>query len=125
MIVSDGDATDRIRAFPGTITTVIPARGYAVVLDPEFAGDYPLPAEAVRLAPENTSLGNSLATNDPITLLAGDGLTVVSTFSIPFNPGNGVSAERRGDVPDVAGNWVASTCASRSSPGAKNCADPS
>jgi len=123
MLFSDGDTTDAILPFPGSATTVIPAHGYGVILDPEYQNDYTIPGAAILLAPENTALGNSLATTDPITLLASDGLTAVSTYSFPFNPGNGVSVERIGTAPDEAVSWIASPCASGSSPGAANCAD--
>jgi competence ComEA-like helix-hairpin-helix protein len=121
-VISDGDATDRIEAFPGFSDTVIPAGGYGVILDPEYADQYSLPTGAVRLAPDDTTLGNSLATNDPITLYLEDGVTVVSTFSFPFNPGNGISVEKRDDSGDAESNWVASPCSSGASPGGLNCA---
>ncbi len=123
MLFSDGDTTDAILPFPGSDVTVIPAYGYGVILDPEYQDDYTIPGGTVLLAPENTALGNSLATSDPITLLASDGLTAISTYSFPFNPGNGRSVERIGTAPDEVGNWVASPCASGSSPGAANCAN--
>ncbi len=121
LVLSDGDANDLLQAFPGETNTIIPVGGYAVVLDPEYDGSYAIPAAAVLLAPDDTTLGNGLATNDPITLFAVDGVTVVDTFSFPVNPGNGISLERVDDSGDVATNWVASTCASGSSPGAANC----
>ncbi len=123
MLFSDGDTTDAILPFPGSATMVIPAHGYGVILDPEYQSDYAIPGATIFLAPENTALGNSLATTDPITLLDSDGLTAISTYSFPFNPGNGISVERIGTGPDEEGNWVASPCASGSSPGAENCAE--
>ncbi|MBW1809386.1 MAG: lamin tail domain-containing protein [Deltaproteobacteria bacterium] len=122
LIFSDGDATDVIAAFPGQSNTVIPAGGYGLILDPEYLGSYSIPGAAVWLAPENTTLGNGLTTTDPITLLASDGVTVISSCSFPANPGNGISLERLGDSGDIASNWGASTCASGSSPGGPNCA---
>ena len=122
LVLSDGDATDVIGAFPGLAgDTIIPAGGYGVVLDPEYTGGYAIPDGAVLLAPDDTTLGNGLTTNDPIVLLATDGVTELSTYSFPFNPGNGLSVERRGDTGDIESNWVTSTCASGSSPGAQNC----
>ena len=121
LVFSDGDATDIVKAFPGQTGTIIQPGGYALILDPEYTGFYPIPAGAIWLSPSNTTLGNSLTTNDPITLMAHDGIAVVSTFLAPFNPGNGISAERidlaAADTPD---NWLASPCGS--SPGAPNCA---
>lgn len=122
MLFSDGDTTDMIQPFAGSGTMLIPAHGYGVILDPEYQSDYTIPGEAVLLAPEKTALGNSLATTDPITLLASDGLTVISSYSFPLNPGNGISVERIGTGPDEKDNWVASPCPSGSSPGAENCA---
>ncbi|MBN2496363.1 MAG: lamin tail domain-containing protein [Deltaproteobacteria bacterium] len=122
MLLCDGDTTDAIQPYEGSGTTLIPAHGYGVILDPEYASDYAIPGEAILLSPENTALGNSLATTDPVSLLASDGLTVISSYSFPFNPGNGISVERIGTGPDEAGSWVASPCPSGSSPGADNCA---
>ncbi len=122
LVFSDGDASDTIESFPGHGVSIIPAGGYGIILDPEYGHDLPLPAEAVWLAPGNSTLGNGLATNDPITLYANDGVTVISTYSHPINPGNGISVERIGDTGDVASNWIASPCASGSSPGGPNCA---
>ena len=124
LLFSDGDATDVIGGFAGG-PTLIPAGGFGVILDPEYDASYSIPAEAILLVPANTTLGNGLTTDDPLTLYAADGVSVVSSFSYPSNPGNGVSIERLGDAGDIAANWIASTCASGSSPGAANCAgDP-
>jgi len=122
LVLSDGDAADVLEAFPGQGTTVIPAGGYGLVLDPEYVGGYAIASEAVWLAPGNSTLGNGLQTTDPISLLAADGVTVISSCSFPGNPGNGISLERLGDAGDVASNWTASTCAAGSSPGGPNCA---
>ena len=121
LVLSDSLATDVIGPFPGLTDTIIPARGFGLILDPEYASEYSIPEGTVLLAPDDTTLGNGLATTDSITILASDGLTIVSTFSFPINPGNGISVEKRGDTGDVESNWVASTCASGSSPGAVNC----
>ncbi|MCZ7677477.1 MAG: lamin tail domain-containing protein [Sandaracinaceae bacterium] len=122
LLISDGDATDRITGFGGG-TTVIPAGGYGVILDAEYAGEYAIPPEAILLTTADTTIGSGLAIDDPIRLLESNGVEVIDTFRFPFNPGNGVSAERI-DVRafDSASNWTASTCASGSSPGADNCA---
>ena len=119
--IDDGDAVDRLVPVAGA-DSMVPPGAYAVILDPEYAGEYAIPDAAILLEPTNTTLGSGLATNDPITLRASDGVTVISTFGHPFNPGNGVSVERVDDRGDVPGNWVASPCASRASPGRPNCA---
>jgi len=57
-------------------------------------------------------------------------VTVVATYAHPFNPGNGVSAERIApvggddDPGDVADNWIGSPCPAGGSPGGPNCATP-
>lgn len=121
LVIDDGDASDALVAM-GDGGTVVPAGGYALILDPEYAGQYTLPPGTVLLRPTNTTIGSGLSTNDALELKASDGVTVLSTYLHPFNPGNGVSAERIDDRGDVEGNWVASPCASKSSPGLANCA---
>ncbi len=121
LVLDDGDASDVLIGLDGGPTVVAPG-ALAVVLDPEYAGEYPLPEGLVLLRPGDTTLGSGLAVRDPVTLRAPDGVMVVSTFSFPFNPGNGRSAERVDDRGDVEGNWVASPCAGGSSPGRRNCA---
>ncbi|MGC4120868.1 MAG: lamin tail domain-containing protein [Myxococcales bacterium] len=123
LLLSDGDATDVLTGFAGG-TTVIPAGAYAVIVDSEYvAGTYVIPAGAVLLTTTDSTLGSGLSIDDPLKLLESNGVEVIDTFRYPFNPGNGISAERI-DVRafDAAGNWVASTCPTHSSPGALNCA---
>ncbi len=90
-----------------------------MVLDRDFNGDYPLPEDAVRLTVGDARLGNALSVGDPVRLLTAGG-RAVSTYAAPFNPGDGVSAERvapdAGDAPDA---WRASPCGA--SPGRVNC----
>ncbi|MCA9515863.1 MAG: lamin tail domain-containing protein, partial [Myxococcales bacterium] len=132
--LGDDDASDPLVAWGGGGTVLAPG-GYAVVLDPDDAGDtYAIPAGALRLTVADSAIANGLATNDPIALATPDGAgsRVVATFSFPFNPGNGRSVERVALTGgDVAASWAASTCArargdanNDASPGAKNCADP-
>lgn len=117
---TDGDATDIIQPFRGRGTTVSP-KGYALILDAEYADEYDLPPDAVLLTTKNTTLGNGLQTNDPITLFDESGTTVIDTYSHPFNPKNGISAERVdvtvGDLPE---NWKASLDPSGATPGREN-----
>ena len=122
LIISDGDATDTIGPFQAGGNTILAAKKYGLILDPEYSGGYSVPGDTVLLAPANSAIGNGLANNDPIKLLASDGVTVISAYSFPINAGNGISVERKGESGDVASNWVASTCSSGSSPGAANCA---
>ena len=117
---TDGDATDIIQPFRGSGTT-IPANGYALILDSEYADEYELPPKVILLTTKNTTLGNGLQINDPITLFDESGTKIIDTYSHPFNPKNGISAERvdvdAGDVPE---NWKASIHPSGSTPGQEN-----
>ncbi len=129
-VISDGDATDVIQAWQGG-STVLGAGGYAVILDEGYAGQYDIDAAAVLLTVGGATLGNGLATNDPITLFEADASTVVDTYSFPTNPGDGVSIEKRTlTAGDQQANWTASTCLAGNgaandyaSPGWRNCAD--
>jgi len=129
--VSDGDSIDTIEAF-ATGSTILPAGGFAVILDAEYANDYVVGQGAIRLKTGDTTLGNGLTTTDPITLYEPDGVTVVDTFSFAYNPGNGRSAEKVTlTAGDTADNWLTSTCRTTqgdannyASPGRANCVDP-
>jgi len=119
--LSDGDKEEPLQALSAGGNTVVPSLGYAVVLDAEYVGQYSIPGDAVLLTTDDTTIGSGLSTNDPITLRAPTGAKVLASYSFPFNPGNGVSAERVDIfVGDVEQNWVASPC--NASPGADNCA---
>ncbi len=130
-VLTDGDAIDILQGYQGGATS-IPPGGYAVILDTGYASDYSIDASAVLLTVGDATLGNSLSTNDPITIYEADGSTVVATFSFPTNPGNGVSMEKRTLTGgDIDSNWAASTCRTAnaddndfSSPGTRNCTDP-
>ncbi|HSA22990.1 MAG TPA: lamin tail domain-containing protein, partial [Myxococcota bacterium] len=120
LVLSDGDARDTLGAFQGG-ATIVPPAAYAVVLDPEYLDGYGIPAGTVIVAPQNSTLGNGLSTNDQLTLYDADGVTALSTFEHPFDPGNGVSAERVDlQRPDAETNWRASPCTQ--SAGRPNCA---
>jgi len=122
LIVGDGDAVDAIVGYQDG-PTEIPAGGYALILDAEYAGEYTIPPATILLSTPDTTIGSSLALDDAIRLYEANGVEVIDSFRYPFNPGNGRSAERI-DLRafDTAANWTASTCASGSSPGADNCA---
>jgi hypothetical protein len=117
---TDGDATDIIQPFRKGDKGIIPPKSYGVILDSEYAEEYQIPDAAVLLTTKNTTLGNGLTTNDPITLFDETG-KVLDTYSHPFNPGNGISAEKldslEGDEPD---NWKESRDLSGSTPGKEN-----
>ncbi len=115
-LLSDGDATDIIipwtdeRLIAQNViygTCILESRSYAVILDPEYtdSGDFYQPYSfgdnTLILTVGNTTIGNGLSVNDPVLLL--DSLqNVISTYGtpwdsldgVPFDPGDGVSAER-------------------------------
>ncbi|MFQ6042009.1 MAG: lamin tail domain-containing protein [Candidatus Poribacteria bacterium] len=118
---TDGDATDVIQPFQKDGKGIIPPKGYGVILDSEYAGEYQIPDTAILLTTKNTTLGNGLTTNDPIILFEEEPEKPIDTYLHPFNPGNGISVEKidpfKGDEPD---NWKASRDASGSTPGREN-----
>ncbi len=125
LLLTDGDATDVLGDYQGG-STLIPAGGYALVVDAEYAGQYQVPPATVLLSTPDTTLGSGLAVDDQVRLLEANGVEIIDSYRSPFDPGNGVSAERI-DVRafDSPANWTASTCAGGSSPGEDNCAaDP-
>ena len=117
---TDGDATDIIQPFHQDGKGIIPSKGYGVILDSEYAGEYQIPDTAVLLTTKNTTLGDGLTTNDPITLFDETG-KIIDTYLHPFNPGNGISVEKldqiKGDEPE---NWKASRDVSGSTAGMEN-----
>ncbi len=121
LIVWDGDAWDFVRQF-GTGSTIVGAGQYAVIVDQDYAGQYSIPAGVTVVTVDDGSIGSGLATNDQVALFEADGYSIIDTFAYPFNPGNGVSAERIDlTVGDTVLNWQESTCASGSSPGEALC----
>lgn len=120
LLVTDGDQTDTIQSYNAG-TTLVPAGGFAVILDPNYAGQYTIPASAITVTVGNATLGNGLSTNDPIQLRESNGYVVISEWTIPFNPGDGNSVERVDVLSgNLASNWVVSPCTQ--SIGAVNCA---
>ena len=122
LILTDGDSTDLIQPYLGG-PTVVPAGGHAVILDPDYAANYSLPAGTITVTVGNATLGNGLSTNDPIELRESNGFVVIDAWTLPFDPGDGTSVERVDVlVGNTPSNWLASPCAAGSSPGALNCA---
>lgn len=126
--ISDFDAVDEIVPFyllSRDSNTILLPGGFALILDPEYpdSGEYHMPygiPSCLLLTVSNTTIGDGLATTDPIVLISPKGDTI-STYYFPFNPGDGVSVERvypyGGDTPE---NWKASKDPSGSTPGRKN-----
>ncbi len=138
--LTDGDALDIISAWSGPFPDAdaapsrwLPAGRTAVVLDPEYilgATPYDLPESTIVATVSNTTLGNGLTADDPVTLYGpfGTGIAdVLSTYGtptdspdpllrdddgldgIPFDPGDGLSVERTYLFgPDAEYNWAAS-----------------
>jgi hypothetical protein len=149
--VSDGDAADRLTAWlDSTVLTSNPTARlgttwlnpgcFAVVLDSEYTDRNPVGGHvqpcrfgngALLLTTCNTTIGNGLAGNDPLTLISSSayGFADTSTFgtpadtadSLPCDPGDGVSWERiRVLAPDAAGNWTRCLDSAGSTPGDSN-----
>ncbi len=121
-VIYDGDAADTLFGYSDVYDTVLEPGGYAVILDQDYTGLYTIPADALLLTTDDSTIGSGLATSDEIALYEGDAATVVDTYSFPSNPGNGISTERVDvDGGDEESNWVDSPCDSGSSPGAGEC----
>jgi hypothetical protein len=117
--ISDGDQEDRLQAFEGSATVLAPG-ALALIVDAEYAGQYPVPGDVILLTTHDTTVGGGLSTNDPIRLRAPKGAKAIDTFSSPFNPGNGISIEKIDLlIGDVSENWIDSPCIA--SPGTENC----
>ena len=138
---TDGDALDVITMWseaqltdPDAVYgTFLPADGYGLVLDPEYiigSQPYDLAESTYVFTVENTTIGNGLTGNDPITLYDPNGTTqlnVLSTYGtplmfddpllcdddgldgIPYDPGEHHSVQRRlFSLPDEEYSWVTS-----------------
>jgi hypothetical protein len=119
--ITDGDQLDELVSFDGG-STVVAAGELALIIDSGQTGDFTIPTGIAVMTTGDAHLGNGLSLTDPITLLEADGESVIDTFALPTNPGNGVSNEKiSATAGDVADNWEPSSCASGSSPGVANC----
>ncbi len=121
LFVSDGDQQDELVAWDSG-PTLLAGGELALVIDSGFTGEFDIPANTVVLTTADAHLGNGLSVTDPIALLEDDGASVIDTWAIPFNAGNGTSVEKvSGYSEDEPSNWLSSSCASGSSPGLSNC----
>jgi hypothetical protein len=145
--LDDGDAVDVLTAW--TVSSLLDSNPalvinyswlnphrYAVVLDPEYTdpaptGGFVMPYHfgdsTLILTVGNTTIGNGLATTDPVTLCSpyGDtstfGTPADTTDSIPCDPGDGTSWERIVVLdPDIVSNWMACRDTAGCTPGADN-----
>ncbi len=121
LVLYDGDSYDTIEAYASGSTLLAPGQ-HALILDSGYSYDYVLPAGVILMS-AGASLGNGLATNDPITLYDTDGSTVIDSFTSPSDPGDGYSIEKVDyTAGDVSTNWEAATtyCTLGRSPGRLN-----
>jgi len=145
--IGDGDAVDIICAWQDSIIleknpaciinwTWLKPKGYAVILDPEyldpdaqggFVQPYIFGDSCLILTVGNTTIGNGLANNDPITVFSiyGDsstfGTAIDMSDSFPGNAGDGFSWERIDLLgPDIKENWAVCPESSGSTPGRAN-----
>ena len=140
---TDGDALDVVSQWSNEFGEIndedvsygffLSSGGFAVILDPEYPlgpQSFDFPEGTLVLTAGNTTLGNGLSGNDPVTFYNNDGTcqeNVLSTYGtpiasddpmecdddgldgIPFDPGNGHSVERIDlSGPDEESNWMAS-----------------
>ncbi len=113
--------------YPSVIlnTTVVPPRGFALILDPEYVAQctlypqpYNIPEGTVILSPHDTDIGNGLSENDRIYLISPAGDTLDSYPGSISSP-DGFSVERRDpNAPGTPDNWRVSL--SGSTPGSIN-----
>lgn len=123
LVVDDGDAKDVLVAYDGG-STLVPARTHGVLIDPDFAGEYSLPAGVVMVTTADATLGNGIANgSDAITLYDVDGSTVIDSYTWVMDAGDGVSVEKIDYAAgDTVSNWQATddTCAGGHSVGRLN-----
>ena len=122
LVISDGDSTDGLVGWSGG-DTVLAAGSYALIVDPNYAGQYLVPNAALMLTTSDATIGNGLANGaDPVTLYDLDGATVIDSWSFPADPGDGISTEKNDlSVGDVVSNWGPSTCPTGHSGGRLAC----
>ncbi|MBI4550710.1 MAG: lamin tail domain-containing protein [Candidatus Latescibacteria bacterium] len=136
-LADPGDANDTLVDFTGPHDlgvggTVIPPGGYALIVDPDYAGEYRAfiiqYADLTRLVMLTISgdrtLGNGLG-NSGDTIILEDGAGYTAQVAWTSDAGDGVSWEKvhpmGGDGPS---NWAASRHPFRSTPGAPNSVTP-
>lgn len=126
---TDGDSTDTLQSFAGSDTVLNPG-DFAVIVDADYVVDtYPIPAGTVLMTTADTTIGNALSLDDPISLFAAGQPLPASTYgtpddafdSVPLAPTTGISVERI-DVSgaDAPGNWCLSIDPAGFTPGQSN-----
>ena len=143
--VSDIDAMDAIIVWEDTLladpdaiygTTLLPPGEFAIILDPEYTSTgngkylqpYDFPEKTLIVTVGNTTIGDGLSTNDPVVLLDSSDCIVSSygtpmdtSDNLPYDPGDGISAERIFPLyPDGEAYWSSCSDSNGSTPGAPN-----
>ena len=109
-LTTGATSSDTLQAFGGS-DTVLPAGGYALIVDPNYTSLYIVPGDTILMTTGDSTIGNGLGNNDAVTLYDLDGTTVISTYSFPADYGDGVSVERVDNtIGDIDTNWAPSTC---------------
>jgi len=133
MLADAADTNDLIEDYTGDhdwglAGTVIPAGGFALIVDPEYAGEYTAFLEAgadsdgvvLLTIGKDTTIGNGLTNAGDIVRL-GFGGTWLAAFGWQSDPGQGLSWEKiepqEGDEP---GNWAPCGHPHGSTPGRRN-----
>ena len=119
---SGATSDDSLVAFAGG-DTVLPAGGYAVIVDPNYESQYLVPNGTILMTTPDSTIGNGLGnSNDAVTLYDTDGSTIIDTFTFPADLGDGVSHEKIDyTAGDLATNWGGSTCPINHSAGRLSC----
>ncbi len=121
-VLYDGDAADTLEGFSDPTDTVLPAMGFAVILDAGYAGEYSIDSGALLLTTDDSALASGLAVDDPVYLYDPNGISLVDSYTWPLDAGDGVSVEKIDlSFGDRETNWAASVCSGGSSPGDGPC----
>ncbi len=108
LILDDGDSTDVLEGYHGG-STLLGAGEHGLILDPDFAEDYALPAGLVLITTPDATIGNGIAnSSDSVSLFDTDGTTLIDSYTWAMDPGDGVSVEKVDYAAgDVSTNWAA------------------
>ncbi|MFC1706957.1 phospholipase D-like domain-containing protein [Planctomycetota bacterium] len=103
--LTDGDAEDTLTAY-GERATVVKPGGLALVVDPDFDGDFKIPRGVVVVTVGDKTLGNGLSRHDVVTLRAPNG-RVLDSCPLEEKAARGTSFQRKNvqlySTPD---NWL-------------------
>ena len=107
LILDDGDSTDVLEGYLGG-STLLGVGEHAVILDPDFAEDYTLPAGLVLITTPDATLGNGISNSgDSVALYLADGTTLIDSYTWVMDAGNAVSVEKVDYAAgDVSTNWA-------------------